>query len=163
MTKSSVHAILGELHRLLATYSAADFLEASRYVGSSAVLRLALRTLAREAEPGTSESSRQRPRLGAAAGKSRRRVLAAVGQREQLLNVIRHSAFFGSTRSLLAYVKNLGLRLPSSPKESRERLARKLVRLIEELPEPKRSDVISDLLRGRNSQTQGWIDVIKGR
>jgi len=55
----------------------------------------------------------------------------------------------------------LGLKLTASRKESREQLASKLVTLIEKLPDHKKSEVISDLLKGRNNQTQGWIDVTK--
>lgn len=162
MTKPSVHAILGELHKLLSAYGKGDFIEASKYVGVSRAMRHALRALALEAEPGV-EIGPRRGRSGATPSNSRSRATAPTSERAQILNLIRRSPLFATTHSILKYAERLGLHLSMNSKTSRERLAGKLVSLIESLPESRKSEVITDLLKGRNSQTQGWIDVIKER
>lgn len=159
MTKSNVHAILGDLHRLLAMHKASDFIEASNYGGISRSMKAALRTLAHEAEPAA-DISRRRVR-STVAPNPRSRTANAPGERSQILSLIRRSKIFESTRSLITYANSLGLRLTAKPKEGRDRLASRLTSLIETLPDQRRSEVIDDLLAGRNSQTQGWIDVIK--
>jgi hypothetical protein len=157
VSKAEVHAILGELHKLLATYTSKDFVEASNYAGTSVRLRSALRQLAKETEP----SPRNRAR-GSQPGSSHSRVrlLSPHNERNQVLNLIRRSKIYESTRSLIAYANQKGWRLSAKPKESKERLASRLCTLIEQLSDREKSDVISELLGGRNSQTQGWIDLI---
>jgi hypothetical protein len=61
---------------------------------------------------------------------------------------------------MVGYASGLGLKLSPKPKEGRDRLAGRLSALIEKLPEQKKSEAINNLLDGRSSQTQGWIDVI---
>ncbi|HET9305302.1 MAG TPA: hypothetical protein VFO46_04680 [Candidatus Sulfotelmatobacter sp.] len=161
MTKSNVHAILGELHKLLATYKQADFVEASKYSGVSRAMKVALRTLAREAESTQDGSERALRRSGA--GTLRGRSQGASSEKNQLLSLLRRAPFFESTTTLARYAESLGLRLMPRPKDSRERLAIKIVNFIAELPETKKSEIFNELLRGRNSQTQGWIEVIKER
>jgi hypothetical protein len=161
VTKSNVHAILGELHKLLATYRAADFIEASNYGGISRPMKAALRTLAHEAEPDARDVSRHRVISTTVASNSRNRETSAPSERVRVLSLIRRSKIFESTRSLITYGNSLGLRLMAKPKDGRDRLASKLASLIEILPDHRKSEVISDLLAGRNNQTQGWIDVIK--
>jgi hypothetical protein len=58
MKSANVHAILGEVYRLLGGYIAADFNEASEYKGITPHLREALRALAREADRSPSNASR---------------------------------------------------------------------------------------------------------
>lgn len=159
MSKSGVHAILGELHKLLATYKSSDFIEASNYKGTSRLMRTVLRTLAHEAEPSAGNIVRRSFRVPIAHNyRSKQR--NAPTERAQILNLIRRSKLFESTRSIVVYANNRGLRLVAKPKESKERLANRLCTLIEQLPEREKSEVISDLLGGKNSQTQGWIDLI---
>jgi hypothetical protein len=157
VTNSSVHAILGELHKLLGTYKTSDFLEASKYAGTSRHMRVALRFLAREAEPGARYTTGQKTRSGNSSGG------VIIDERSQFLNLLRRSPFFDSTRSILEYASSIGFRLAASPKESRQRLASRLATLVEKLPEAKRREVIGDLLKERGNQTQGWIEVIKER
>lgn len=153
MTKSNVHAILGELHRLLSTYKSADFIEASNYGGNPRAMKAALRALASEAEPSADTSRR---RIVAW-----KRVTKVPDDKSQVRNLILRSKIFESYRSIVTYAERLGLSLRARPKESRERLANRLASLIETLPDHQKSKVIDELFAGRNSQTQGWIEVIK--
>jgi hypothetical protein len=143
VTNSSVHAILGELHKLLGTYKTSDFLEASKYAGTSRHMRVALRFLAREAEPGARYTTGQKTRSGNSSGG------VIIDERSQFLNLLRRSPFFDSTRSILEYASSIG--------------SSRLATLVEKLPEAKRREVIGDLLKERGNQTQGWIEVIKER
>jgi len=162
VTKPSVHAILSDLHRLLASYKKNDFIEASRYVGVSRAMKVTLRSLASEAESAPGGLDRPSNRRSNS-GSSRNRLAGPSSERNQLLSLIRRSPLFESTHAMVKYAESIGLRLVPGPKESRERLAIKLVNLIQKLPEHEKSEVFNDLLKGRNSQTQGWIDVIKER
>jgi len=160
VTKPNVHAILGELHKLLATYKASDFIEASNYGGISRSMKTALRTLAHEAEPNANNVS-QRRHNSQIAPDSRNKATSIPSERLQFLNLIRRSQIFENTRSIVKFANSLGLRLTASPKDSRIRLVGRLISLIEKLPEQQKNNVINELLAGRNNQTQGWIDVIK--
>jgi hypothetical protein len=159
VVKSNVHAILGELYKLLGTYSADDFRQTSNYVGTPRSLKTALRSLANEADASATNVGRktltramtERPRPDSPRAKN---------ERMRILSLIRRSPVFASTSSIVTFANNLGLKLSPNAKEGRERLAGRLTSLIETLPEQMKNEVLS-LLGGRNSQTQGWLDVIK--
>jgi len=164
MKSSNVHAILSELHRLLSLYDASDFTKASEYVGESSRVRNALRALARESGnesmdvPSSVESPRS-GRAGSGTPPANRTDLTA-----QIVDTIRQqSGRFGSTASILQFAKNVGLSIQGRHKESRERLARRVAEAILQLREPRRNQILAMLADSADSQTQGWIDVIKSR
>lgn len=159
MTRPSVHALLADLHKLLSSYKSSDFLDATKYAGSSAALRDALRALAREAPIQLEDKLRiskdekarnQRKQLGNGRSSS-----------ANLLAAVRRSPYFKSTSALVEYADSIGLKLPVRAKESRDRVARRLVTLINDLPDSKKDQVIDEFFRRRNNQTQGWIEVIR--
>jgi hypothetical protein len=161
MTRPSVHALLAEFHKLLSSYQSSDFLDASKYVGTSGPLRDALRALAREApverQPNAPIQHRQE-------GKARNtRKSGRNGQRDSttLLAAIRRSPYFKSTAAMADFAHSMGLDLTIRAKESRDRVARRLVALINKLPEGEKDRLIDDFLAKKNNQTQGWIDVIR--
>jgi hypothetical protein len=161
---SKVHAILGELYRLLSQYTPAEFTTAANYTGLSDGMRAALLALAREA----GQSNRESPSDAARAGHSRqtlgRNREPSVGHsvtRDGIFDMIRKSPRFSSFRAILEFAKELGLSVQARPKDGKDRLARRLAEAIESTSEPRRSQVLAALDRERESQTQGWIGVIK--
>ena len=159
---SKVHAILSDLHRLLSAYEREDFVRASRYPGLSRPLKDAITALASEAptgahvpslsrRKGTNESSGI-PNLGSEIS----------GNISVLAESILKSSYGESVGSLLGFASNRGLKLDVRPKESKERIARRISHTLMALPESKRNQILADLLGGVSSQTQGWINVIKG-
>ena len=162
MTKSSVHAILSELHKLVSSYRSADFVEASRYPGTPGFMKAALRAFAHEADSTSSKSSPEKTGFAPSTGRpNHSKVADAEDVRHQFLDALRRSPYFESTRSILAFANSIGQRIDAKPKEGRERLCQRLARAIEKLPQSKRDEIISGLFKGGSSQTQGWIDVIK--
>jgi hypothetical protein len=86
------------------------------------------------------------------------------GRAEQIIdivNMIHRSQRFDNNWSILQFAKEAGLRVLARPKESRERLAKRVAEAIFLTPEPRRSQIVAQLAGDGDSQTQGWIDVIK--
>lgn len=158
MANSKVHAILGELHRLLSLYSAEDFIEAGRYSGTPRKLSEVLLALSREVDSARAGGQAKRGPF-----ETRERVRISPRGREDgtVLYLLHQSPYFESIHSMATFAKNIGLRLQTNSKESRERVARRLASLIEKLPQPAKDRIIADLRAGEGNQTQGWVDVIK--
>jgi hypothetical protein len=155
----------------LSSYSAKDFSDASRYSGVSASMRDALHGLAREAGSGGPGSSTRETGLAAAGAdqtrhrKAKNGALAhdgdAAKSAEEFFTMLRHSAHFENKRSILAFSNEIGLDIQSRPKESKEKLARRVSRALDALPLVVRKKA-TELLRAKaKSQTEGWIDVIQ--
>jgi len=164
MKSSNVHAILSEVYRLLGEYTAADFAEASKYKGMTPPLRDALRALTREA---TTDSKGTSGEPTDSANSKPNRVVAGTSLSDrpdpmlEIVKMFRQSKRFGSTQSILQFAKDVGLSVQARPKESRERLARRVAEAILLTQEPRRSHIVAQLAGDSDSQTQGWIDVIK--
>jgi hypothetical protein len=158
MSASRIHAILSELHRLLGDYRATDFISASEYAGASPNLRDALQALARECGPQPREEGKERPSRNTAGRK--RTVDQQQDAERTILNALHHSTRLRSAHSIADYAKDLGLRIAVRPKDSRDRLGRRLAQAILAQPEPRRSEIVASLARG-DDQIQGWINVIK--
>lgn len=162
MAKTRVHGILGELHRLLSVYSATDFLDASHYSGISRRMRDVLRALSQEAASEGHAALRQAPNGSAAQRQVRSLRLGPQGEATgDVLTAVRQSPHSQSNRAMVMFARSLGLKLQANPKDSRDRVARRLASLLERMPADKKDEAISGLLSGRSTQTQGWIDVIK--
>jgi hypothetical protein len=120
-----------------------------------------LRALAREAEQ-TPNASIRKGKSGSIVRNSNRS--PQTNQRldkDEILERIRSSTFFNNVQSLIAYGKSSGLKVNVSAKDSKERIARRLANAIERAPGARRSEILSELSRAQDKQTQGWIDVIK--
>jgi hypothetical protein len=134
-------------------------MDASNYAGIPRAMREALRALSREAPSiveGNSSPEKKSP-IG------RKRSVNHRGETSYTLNLIRRSPHYRSTSNMVDYANNIGLKLSIKPKESRDRVARRLASLINGLPDYSKNLIIDDLLMQKNNQTQGWIDVIKNR
>lgn len=166
MKSSNVHAILGEVYRLLGAYIAADFIQASEYKGITPHLREALLALAREAERSLSDATGH-PARGRHSRPHSDEIGVSHNERDDqisaIVSMIRRSPRFYSNPSILQFAKDAGLRVLGRPKESRERLAKRVAEAISLTPEPRRSQILTQLAGNGDTQTQGWIDVIKSR
>lgn len=165
MKNSSIHAILSDVHRLLSQYSPDDFEAASRYSGVSDSIRSALLALA--GKPGLSsqqtphEFSRREGLQQNLPGRRRVPVRQAL-TRDRILEAILKSPLFSDSRAILNYASAHGFAVRAKPKDGKERLARRLAAAMESVPDAMQADMLSDLGWDKGSQTQGWIDVIKG-
>lgn len=157
MANSKVHAILGDLHKLLSLYKAEDFTDAGRYAGIPRPLKDVLFALAREAE----SAKRSGPSRSPSEARSGPSFTTSAGPMGQIFDLLHQSRYFESNNSMVGFAKALGLRLQTNPKESRERVAKRLAALIEKMPPPVRDRAVADLRAGQGNQTQGWVDVIK--
>ncbi len=165
MKTSNVHAILSDLHRLLSVYSATDLAQASEYRGISPRVRTALRALTDESGVDSGglaprQSGREKPEWAVSgAPPSGSSDLAT-----EIVSAIRNQAGrFSSTSSILQFAKDAGLSVQARNKESRERLSRRVAEAILQVKEPRRSQIVSLIAGVSDSQTQGWINVIKNR
>lgn len=166
MKNSNVHATLSDVHRLLSTHTPADFARASEYQGLSPHLRDALRALSLEAGKASGPRKSPEPR--------RKKIDAALPQVEpensqsaltekpSLVSLLQQQPRFASTHSILQFAKELGLEIEPRHKESRERLAGRLADAILQQSPQRQGQIVRRLTGGAESQTQGWIDAIKG-
>jgi hypothetical protein len=125
-------------------------------------MREALRALAHEADPAVGNGSKRKTNTSTASSSKKLQKSQPQQAPMYLLDLIQRSPHFNSVTTMITYAKSIGLKLNSRPKESRERLARRLATLISKLPKAEKEKIISNL-SGENNQTQGWIDVIKSR
>jgi hypothetical protein len=72
------------------------------------------------------------------------------------------SEYGKSINSLRTFATKQGLKLQFRAKESKDRLARRVAGALLDLPDTKRNQALAGLPGKVSTQTQGWIDVIKG-
>jgi len=155
---AKTHAILSELHRLLSAYSSRDLLDASSHRTLTPGMKRALRSLAAEVgDERTRESSRTRKGNGRPSEEQHYPRLPD----HLLLDALRHSSISSSKQSLVDFARIHGLKLAFGPKESKERVVRKLMRAITGASEEARERIVADLRNSESSQTRGWIEVLK--
>jgi len=163
---SKPHAILSDLHRLLSTYQSDDILAASRYPGLPSSLKDALVSLAREARLAD-ERYVDHEGIRQEIGPIRRRPAGSrsttpiEGSVPATAELILRSEYGASNASMLDFARKYGLKLDTRSKESRERVAKRLASLIQDLPEMKRNQASTSLVERTDSQTEGWINVIR--
>ena len=161
MKSSKVHSILSEVYRLLGDYTAADFAEASRYKGIAPPLRDVLRALTDEASSGAPSQPADRAAKRQDQPGARTSPSTGPDPTIEIANMIRQAKRFNSTQSIIQFAKEAGLSVLPRPKESRERLAKRVAEAILLTREPRRSQIVGQLAGNGDSQTQGWIDAIK--
>lgn len=160
MKSSNVHAILSDVHRLLSQYSPDDFVAASRYSGVSSSVRSALLALSREillVRGG--KNSEQVP--GRRTSNRKRSTAQHTPARAEIVASILKSPRFPSSRAITEYAAAHGLAIRAEPKDGKRRLAKRLATKVESASEKERADLLAAIGLERESQTQGWIDVIK--
>jgi hypothetical protein len=157
------HALLSDLHALLANYEAGDFVDAACF---SPELATALTILS--AKTGLSEKaiSPQATVSNTTRGSERsqskeRRPKFSTPQ--DVTDLLNRTEYVESAASIIALGKKLGISVSTNPKDGKARLLRRLSNAIASLPKERRAQILSEIVKGSSSQTQGWIDVLKGR
>jgi hypothetical protein len=160
---SKTHAILSDIHRLLSTYDRDDFRRASKYPGLLDHIKEALTALAAETPQKSRSARRLESSLNASMpAASTKPASASEKERLALANSILRSDMGASISSLRGFATSKGFKLEFRPKESKDRLARRMAGALMTMPEARRSQVLAELLGKVSAQTQGWINVIKG-
>lgn len=164
MKNSSVHAILSDVHKLLSQYTPNDLVAASRYSGVSEAVRSALVSLAREAAPsrGRGSSGLRRVRGSDQAVDSNGEPSARwLVNKSHLVDSILTSPRFASSGAIRDYAAESGFKIRANPKDGRQRLARRLADAVWAASDDEKATFLSSLDLERESQTKGWIGVIK--
>ena len=167
MTRKRAHSLLSELHGLLANYGTEEFFEAARF---SPGLSQALELLGHQAEENNNStrvssngeiSSSDAPRsVSLLNGSSLHGAAEASNEVSALLSRSPHGQ---SSTAVLDFALSHGIEIPANPKDGKMRLIRRLSAAIAALPKKERSAILSELKKKTGSQTQGWVDVLKGR
>ena len=160
---AKTHAILSELHRMLSTYTPADLMEASSSQAVTRGMRNALRALANDGD--SVRSSAPHSRTGSVRS-SRTSSVSTPQTSEQngslgVLGLVQRSPSLDSPKKMADFGRAFGLRIPYTPKDSRDRVGRRLASAIEKLPETRKNEVLKGLRHSISDQTAGWIDVIR--
>lgn len=154
------HYLISEVHRLLSVASAKDFVGASKLCTSESIRR-ALEALANEhlgERPSRKETrlSSRASRPDSAGGQQ-----LALQDDDELLSQVMRSPRFVSRQGLLRFAQAHQLPLPVETKDSRRRLAKRLIKQIKAMPTDKRTRALDDLLSSNGRQTEGWVEVMK--
>lgn len=155
---SSIYKLLGE-HDSRELQRAADRADLSQHV------RAALRNLAREAR--RSEASQKKSGTGllstklAGRAKGSKRSTHRSQYRTRMIDFLCDKKQFASKQEMLKFLRMAGLSVPSSPKMSREAIARKVVAQAEKSP-TERKKLNSAVFHSGGSETKGWLELISG-
>ncbi len=165
MKNSNVHATLSDVHRLLGTHTSEDFARASEYHGLTLHLREALQALSHEANKTSGFRKSREPLTNLrtlARDAEREDTISGLTQKPSLVSMLKQQPRFASTQSILQFAKELNLGIEPRVKESRERLAGRVAEAILQQSVQRQSQIVGRLMGGVESQTQGWIEAIKG-
>jgi len=165
--KNILHDIFSELHHLLSIASTDDLMAASKYHGASKHMRRALEALAQES---LSTSHREPARIGETNNVKQGSLNSndqnprreRVWNLDAILKAIVASPRFSSKAGIKDFARTNNLRLEIRARDSRVDAARKLSRSILEIPIDRRSEILTLIAEKPDTQTQGWVDVIKG-
>jgi hypothetical protein len=147
--------VVAELYRLLATFQSSAIADAARLPGISDNLRAALSALHREAvaRGGTSNANDKASERNAAKPGPGARSLEPL---ELLLDPKR----FPTKQDLVEFCRLLGVGVDIDAKSSRERIARRIARFVDE-DQQARERMYDLAKRSTSDQTSGWIKLIR--
>lgn len=155
---STFNALLSDVYRLLSLYNEEDFIAASRSHRVDPLIKDVMRALARPARE-TSRASR-RPEERAANGYGH----ASVENQMQDLAALMMKALADSTSDkIIDIFSRNNILVEKRPKESKERLTRRLASIVSELAPSRRRKLLEDLADASGGQTAGWISVLRNR
>jgi hypothetical protein len=160
------HELLSDLHRLLSIASAEDFLAASRLCKSENI-KLALEALAEEHLAETHSRKRVPVRstpsgryVRRSASKPQANPQSAVGNIQEVLN---NSPHFANKSDLLRFAASQGIEVRADPKESRSRIIARIMKQIDKFEPNRRLEIFLRASQPNDRQTEGWLQVIRGR
>jgi len=156
---SSFNALLSDIYRILSLYDADDFVEASRSRRVDPLLKDVLRALARSARIGGGSKERVQRNV-----QSLYRSESDNGDiHSDLLEVITKVISDASADKVIEIFGRNGALIEKRPKESKDRLAKRLVSVANLIGSSRRRKLLGDLADASGSQTAGWINVLRNR
>lgn len=174
--KNETYQILATLYRLLGDFDYASILSTSKQKSLSKNIRLALTALAKEAQLAEQERARAQPskdrRLPSSANKHHKRKsrsetlslfpgLPPEAYKRNLLEFLLNKANFSSKVELAKFASHIGFTGKFPPKDSQERVARRIVSYA--LKHAEFREALHEMVpNGWSSQTQGWMKLILG-
>ena len=159
------HQILSQVHHLLSIATKEELLHAANLPNTSSNLRGALALLAAEK---ASTSKREKPRssgsLPASHDSSGRQKLSATAKLDTLSRELAKSFEKLGKNEIQQACRAVGLHFPMNAKDARERILRRVAKSLSQMPRDRRDSILSALRTKADSQTEGWVGVIrKGR
>lgn len=162
MIPRKAHSLLSDIHALLGSYDAQDFISAARF---SPELQDALELLAKKTgnfEKPRASTPRPSPVTVKAKARSGRRE-SKYSTPDEIGALLERADHLESPQSIISLAKRLGVNVAMNPKDGRARLLRRLANAIVTLGKDRRSEVVAELMKNMSSQTLGWIGVLKGQ
>jgi hypothetical protein len=158
-----IHEILSNLHHLLSIASVDELKAAARLPNASPKIRSALESLADE-KTATQKWCRSTLAAGGKVAAEKRTRTPAIPKKPRATVPSRdlfRSLGNISKEEIVELAGSFDIEIPSTPKDARSRILRRLENAVNALPEEKRQHIISNLAGGIDRQTAGWVDLIK--
>jgi hypothetical protein len=163
MESTKFHSLLADLHDLLSTYTAKEFREAAARSQDYGEILLGLaNAMSKIGDSAINQNVPPKVELEASS------VPATIGNSttlktvEEFENLLRRSGRAETTSDLQAISRAFQLNVSMSSKDGKARNLTKLAKGIAHSPSRVRTNIIKELSRGSTSETQGWLDVIRG-
>ena len=150
LMKQDEFKVVAELYQLLATFDSKAIAAATKLPNISDNLRVALSAL-------HSESDATQPKRSSATTE------VARNQKEAAINaleILTDRSRFSNKSELIELARLLGLPVDANPKESHERVAKKLAKKLDE-DSKKRDEFLRLVSKSGETQTTGYFDLIK--
>lgn len=155
---STFNALLSDIYRLLSLYDEDDFVSAAQSYRVDPLIRDVLRTFAKSAHDARSAGKRSKIREAV------EHLRQPDSQEAPDINgIIFRALGAGSLEKVLEVFARSGITFAKRPKESKERLAKRLSTILGALPPSRRRKVLDDLAEIAGGQTAGWISVLRNR
>ena len=158
-----IHEILSNLHHLLSIATADELRSAAKLPNASPKIRSALEALAEE-KAATQKWCRSTLTTGFKVVAEKRTRTPGI-QKKSNSAAPGHGLFRSlgniSKEEIVELARSFGIEIPSSRKDARSRVLRRLEYAVKALTEDKRQHFISNFAGGIDRQTAGWVDLIK--
>lgn len=170
MISQKAHSLLSELHKLLAGYESSDFKEAASFSPQlrEGLIFLSTRVGIKNLEPialhssSSEEATEQPDSKEPSSSKIPRYSARKMHTAQDVSNFLSRSGQVESAGQIVALARRLNLPLKSNEKDGKARLLSRLSGLISNLPRERKESVAREVSQMSTSQTQGWVDVLKG-
>ena len=145
--------VISELYKFLADFDPSAIFAASRLPNISENLRVAL--IALHDEKTSKQSTKPKTSVTNSPSSKKRN-----GGSLDAMGLLMDKDHFPTKQALQDFVNALGIKMKISSKDSQQRLARRIVTIINE--NPKVGERLYDLMgASKDSQTAGWIELIR--
>jgi len=163
MESTKFHSLLADLHRLLGTYTAKEFREAAaRSHDYGSILLDMANAMSRTSDSAINQNAPSKVDQETLSAPATSGISSTLKTVEEFENLLRRSGRAESTADLQAISNAFQLGVSMSSKDGKARNLTRLAKAISHSPSRARNTVIKELSRGSTSETQGWLDVIRG-